>query len=92
MNKKDLKDGMEITYRGFENDGRRRIVKGNYIVQELDWAMRINLDSFDDNLKDIDRASRYDIVKVVWNRQEEAEEMTMEELCEELGREIKIKK
>ena len=57
--KSDLKDGDIVTYR----DGRKRTVKGKKII-DSDWNFASALSNWNNNLKYIDRGSKFDIVKV----------------------------
>ena len=56
--KSDLKDGDIVTYR----DGRKRTVKGKNLID--DGCVVNDLSNWNNNLKDIDGYSEFDIVKV----------------------------
>jgi hypothetical protein len=108
MRKEDLKTGMRVELRNGDiyvvckNTGTDY---GDILSSNNTW---IELGDFNEDITFKERGSytsQNDIVKVykfsgfldskgelLWEREEEAEEMTMEEICKELGREVKVKK
>lgn len=101
IKKSDLRNGDIVTYR----NGDKRIVdkKKSGIVYIDDFEMlSFNFSSFNDDLmylKDVD--NEYDIVKVYrpsteetfrTERTKQIKEMTLKEVCKELGYEVKIVK
>lgn len=100
--KKDLKTGMTVKFK----DSPQRIVMLNTtdgdrlaIFDNESLTDYFSLDYYNDNMEEVGGAIVIgDIISVynqystlLWERKE-IEELTMEELCKELGREVKIKK
>ena len=90
MKKSDLRVGMKVILR----DGSEGILKQKHFDDdEIDFASGMDMALLNEDLTNKGYCGeKYDIVKVEWKREETIEEMTLEEVCEELGREIKIKK
>ena len=103
MTKDDLKDGMEFIDRG----GLKKIIIGSRVFQyegkhnlksvRLDWVGSYHLDMTDIH----GEFPEYDIMQVSYNGEllwtrpepiEPTEEMTLKQVCEALGKDIKIVK
>lgn len=102
IKKTDLQNGDIVTYR----NGDKRIVdeRNATLVYLEDFTNKaLSLSSFDEDLldKDTNEESQWDIVKVYrpsteetfrTERTEKVKEMTLKEVCKELGYEVKIVK
>ena len=99
ITKDDLKDLDILTMR----DGDRCVLVGDYLADIDDGCSSCNLHEYDEDLIEKRGYNRYDIMKVermttvsdfpngmvIFEREEEVEEMTMAELYEALGKKIK---
>ena len=90
MTKSDLVDGMEVTYR---NGNKRVFSFSEYGFMTPSGGFSMGLSEYTEDLLDKDGEIEYDIVSIsqTWRRRS-TEEMTLEQVCKELGRDIKIVK
>ena len=87
MKKSDLKDGMRVLLR--DGNWRKYNAESGYLVNFDGGSYGIQY--LDNDLIDKDGDREYDVMSVSyeWVRQE-AEEMTLSQVCEALGKDIKI--